>query len=160
VRSSRWVINSPPIPPLGKAADHERVDIWTSYDFIIPGVFLLYSAIYPLGKAEMSNGQAPEDQNDLLFDNFTSQAVVPTGEKTSRYYYSWGPGSRFGGEEIAQVMIDVATQAFLEDKTIIEAQQRIIDSEPGRPAMPASADRAITLFHKMMRDRDSPPQTS
>lgn len=154
VRSSRWITDTPPIPPLGKAADLDRVDIWTSYDFIIPGTFLLYTALCPKGTAERLGGTAPTDDSDILFDNFTSQAVVPTGEKSSRYYFSWGPGARFGGEDIAQIMIDVAKGAFLEDKVMIEAQQKIIDCEPDRPPMPASADKGITIFQRMMKSLD------
>lgn len=151
VRSSRWIVNSPPIPPLGKAAEHERIDMWTTYDFIIPGTFLLYTAMYAAGTAQACDGGKPGKSHEVLFDNFTSQAVVPTSEKSSRYYFSWGPGSRFGGEDVAQLMIDVAKQAFNEDKVMIEAQQRIMDCEPGRPPMPASADKAITIFIRMMK---------
>ncbi|WP_144095971.1 aromatic ring-hydroxylating dioxygenase subunit alpha [Croceicoccus sediminis] len=154
VRSSRWIADTPPVPPLGKAAELDRVDIWTSYDFIIPGTFLLYTALCPTGTAQRLGGRAPTDDDDILFDNFTSQAVVPTGEKTSRYYFSWGPGARFGGEDIAQIMIDVAKGAFLEDKVMIEAQQRIIDCQPDRPPMPASADKGITIFQRMMKSLD------
>ncbi len=154
VRSSRWIVNSPPIPPLGKAAQHDRVDIWTSYDFIIPGTFLLYTAIYPAGTAAACAGEAPGPDHEVLFDNFTSQAVVPLNERQSRYYFSWGPGARFGGEDIAQLMIDVAIQAFTEDKLMIEAQQKVIDCEPDRPPMPASADKAITIFQRMMKSLD------
>lgn len=154
VRSSRWIVDSPPIPPLGKAATHERVDIWTTYDFIVPGVFLLYTAIYAAGTAQLCGDSAPGEQFEVLFNNFTSQAVVPLGEKESRYYFSWGPGSEFGGEEIAQIMIEVAKQAFLEDKVMIEAQQRIIDTDPNARPVPASADKAITIFQRMMRSQD------
>lgn len=155
VRSSRWIENSPPIPPLGKAAEHDRVDIWTTYDFVIPGVFLLYTAMYPAGTAAAYGAAPPGADIEILFNNFTSQAVVPTGEKTSRYYFSWGPGSEFGGEDIAQLMIDVAKQAFLEDKVMIEAQQRIIDTDPSARPMPAAADKAITIFQRMMRSQES-----
>lgn len=156
VRSSRWIVGGPPIPPLGKAADHAEVDIWTTYDFIIPGTFLLYTAIYPAGAAERWGGETPRDEDGILFDNFTSQTVVPLTASTSRYYYSWGPGSRFGGEDIAQIMIDVAGAAFLEDKVMIEAQQKIINCEPNRPPMPATADKAITIFQRMMKSLDKP----
>jgi phenylpropionate dioxygenase-like ring-hydroxylating dioxygenase large terminal subunit len=154
VRVSRWIIDSPPIPPLGKAAEHERVDIWTSYDFIIPGTFLLYSAIHPAGTAASCGGAAPGEALEPLHDNFTSQAVVPLTDKTSRYYFSWGPSSRCGDEAMADIMIAVAKQAFNEDKVMIEAQQKVIDCEPDRPPMPATADKAITIFQRMMRSLD------
>lgn len=160
VRCSRWIIDSPPIPPLGKAAEHERVDIWTTYDFIVPGTLLLYTGMFPGGTAQACDNQAPGGRQDLLFDNFTSQSVVPTAEKTSKYYFSWGPGARFGGEDIAQVMIDVARRAFIEDKEMIEAQQKIVDCEPDRRNMPASADKAITIFTRMMQSLDRQTETA
>lgn len=156
VRSSRWIIGSPPIPPLGEAASHETVDIWTSYDFVLPGVFLLYTAMYAAGTAASCDGHEPGPEHRVLFNNFTSQAVVPTSEKTSRYYYSWGPGAGFGDEAIAQLMIDTATMAFREDKVMIEAQQRVIDCDPAKQPMPATADRAITIFQRLMQSQDRP----
>ncbi|MEO0030532.1 MAG: hypothetical protein RIS94_290 [Pseudomonadota bacterium] len=154
VRSSRWIVDSPPIPPLGEAASHERVDIWTSYDFVLPGVFLLFTAMYTAGTADACGGEAPGLEHRVLFNNFTSQAVVPTSVKTARYYYSWGPGAEFGDEAVAQLMIDTATMAFHEDKVMIEAQQRVIDNDPSRLPMPATADRAITIFQRLMRSQD------
>lgn len=160
VRNSRWIEGSPPIPPLGDAAGHEQVDIWTSYDFIIPGVFLLYTAICPTGTAALRGDQPPQEGDTILFDNFTSQAVVPTGEMTSRYYFSWGPAARWGGQEMADMMIAVAKQAFLEDKVMIEAQQRIIDTDPTARVMPSAADKAITIFQRMMAGLDRAPESS
>ncbi|MCW2406915.1 vanillate O-demethylase monooxygenase subunit [Sphingobium sp. B1D7B] len=154
IRSSRWIINSPPIPPLGKAAQHERVDIWTSFDFIMPGTFLLYTAMYAAGTARLCGEGEPGAEHEILFNNFTSQAVVPLSEQTSRYYFSWGPGAAFGTEADAQIMIDVAKSAFLEDKVMIEAQQRIINANPQVRPMPTSADKAITIFQRMMKAQD------
>lgn len=154
VRSSRWIVDSPPIPPLGRAAAHERVDIWTSYDFIIPGVFLLYTAMYAAGTAQACGDAEPGEDREILFNNFTNQAVVPINETQSRYYFSWGPGSDHGDEAVAEIMINVAKQAFLEDKIMIEAQQAIIDADPSARVMPAGADKAITIFQRLMRARD------
>jgi vanillate O-demethylase monooxygenase subunit len=80
--------------------------------------------------------------------------VTPTSESTTSYYFSWGPAAEHGDEAMAQAMIDVAIMAFNEDKTMIEAQQRIIDTDPGRRVMPTSADKAITLFTRLMQSQD------
>lgn len=156
VRSSRWIVGTPPIPPLGEAASHARVDMWTTYDFVLPGVLLLYTAMYVAGTADACGGEEPGPEQHILFNNFSSQGVVPLTETTSRYYFSWGPGAEFGDQAIAQLMIDTATLAFNEDKVMIEAQQRVIDSDPSRPFMPATADRAITIFQRLMQSQDRP----
>lgn len=158
VRSSRWIRSSPPTPPLGRAAGVERVDMWTSYDFVLPGVFLLYTAICPEGTAEICGGEAPGDDADILFSNFTSQAVVPTSATTSRYYFAWGPPKSQGTEADADIMIEVAKMAFNEDKVMIEAQQKIINADPYRRPVPTTADRSITLFTRLMRAQDNPSE--
>ena len=152
VRSSRWITNTRPIPPLGEAARHDLVDIWTSYDFLMPGIFLLYTSIHPVGTAAACGGQAPATPG--LFDNFTSQAVTPVGDRASVYYYSWGPRAGHGDGAMAQAMVDIASGAFEEDRTMIEAQQRIIDGDLSARPMPVAADKGITLFHRMMATQD------
>jgi hypothetical protein len=42
-------------------------------------------------------------------------------------------------------------QAFYEDKVIIEAQQKVIDLEPGRPMVPMSFDAGPTQFRRILR---------
>ncbi|WP_298166002.1 aromatic ring-hydroxylating dioxygenase subunit alpha [Novosphingobium sp.] len=157
VRSSRWLVGSPPIPPLGKAAEHTTVDIWTTYDFVLPGVFLLYTALFPAGTAAACGGLPPSDDLPSLHSNFTSQAVTPTSGTTTTYYYSWGPAAQHGDEAMAQLMIDIATMAFNEDKVMIEAQQRVISADPSRRPVPTTADKAITLFTRLMRAQDKDP---
>ena len=155
VRSSRWISNTPPVPPLSKAAEHDRVDIWTSYDFVLPGVFLLYTAMFPPGTADACGNGPPPADLPTLFANFTSQAVTPTSETTTSYYYSWGPASEHGDEAMAQAMIDVAGMAFHEDKVMIEAQQKIINRNPATRPMPTTADKAITIFTRLMQSQDA-----
>lgn len=158
VRVERWVESAPPLPPLPSLATYESVDMWASYEFLIPGVFLMYTSLHPPGTAKGSNHAAPA--GDVLFSNFTCQAVTPLTADSSRYFFSWGPGSQFGGEEIAQQMIDVAMAAFLEDKLIIEAQARIIAMSPGEKIMPNAADRTVTIFQRMMERMKHPASTS
>jgi phenylpropionate dioxygenase-like ring-hydroxylating dioxygenase large terminal subunit len=152
IRVSRWLRDSPPIPPLGEAARHSNVDIWSSYDFLAPGVFLMYTGLYPSGTADRLRGAAPAQDLPSLHGNFTSQAVTPTSNTTSRYFFSWGPDRNQGDESMAQTMLEIALQAFHEDKSIIEAQQRVMEVEPNRPPLPVPADRGPMLFQRIMRD--------
>ena len=47
----------------------------------------------------------------------------------------------------------IAHQAFAEDRTMIQAQQRVIDITPEPRIMPTGADRAITLFNQLIAKR-------
>ena len=82
--------------------------------------------------------------------SFTSQAVTPVTEKTARYFFSWGPHRNFGNEETRDGMMRVAAQAFTEDKTMIEAQQRVIDGSPDAQVMPTAQDKGVTLFNRLI----------
>jgi phenylpropionate dioxygenase-like ring-hydroxylating dioxygenase large terminal subunit len=116
-------------------------DNWQSYDFLAPGVLLMHTVVCPFGTAERF-GQRPPDlsQVEVISENFTSQAVTPTSERASRYFFSWGPRSGEGSDAMAEAMMQLALMAFGEDKTMIEAQQRVIDMGPEQKEVLTSAD--------------------
>lgn len=145
IRVERWV-EEDPVPPFLEGRGFSSVDQYIHYDYLVPGILLLWTEIHPGGTA------APlgQDRPDPLLGTFSAQAVTPIDERHSRYFFSWGPRARDGDEHMAAAMMAVARQAFDEDKTIIEAQQKIIDRDPARSAMPVAADKGVTLFQRMM----------
>ena len=152
VRIDRWLQSVPPIPPLGKAAGQGAVDHWAQLDYLVPGVFHFYNALYPAGTASKYGGEAPsKDDPSLLYEHYTQQAVTPMTADTTRYFFSWGPSGRTGSAEDAAVMRQVLNAAFLEDKTIIEAQHKIIALDPDRKPMPIVHDKGVTLFQRLMQ---------
>lgn len=152
VRLNRWLRNIPPIPPLGKAADHARVDHWAQLDYYVPGVFSFYNSMFPTGTADKyANAEPDKDDPSMLFEHYTQQAVTPMTERTTRYFFTWGPSRRHGDEQTAAIMRQVLATAFIEDKVIIEAQQKVIDLDPSRLPMPTVHDRGVTLFQRLMQ---------
>lgn len=147
VRFERWIVGT-----LGASMRKSAspVDSWQSYDFLLPGVLLMWSANFPEGTAERLGHQPPDPAEAIAGLNFTSQAVTPTTDRTSRYFFSWGPHKRHGGEEMRDGMMALAAQAFGEDKVMIEAQQQVIDRNPGLPVMPTAHDRGVTLFNRLV----------
>lgn len=87
----------------------------------------------------------------MLFEHYTQQAVTPMTERTTRYFFTWGPSRRHGDEQTAAIMRQVLATAFIEDKVIIEAQQKVIDLDPSRLPMPTVHDRGVTLFQRLMQ---------
>ena len=149
VRFERWVTDVAPIPPLGKAAAHERVDIWSLYDFLVPGLFLFYNGLHVAGSAkDMEYGPPPRE--DALFEHYTQQSVTPIDERRTLYTFCWGPSTRLGTAEDAEVMTRILGKAFYEDKDLIEAQQRIIDCDPARSVMPTAGDKGVVKFNLLM----------
>jgi len=147
VRVQRWMKNT-----FGQSTRRsaEPIDSWQSYDFLVPGVLLMWSAQYPLGTADRLNMAAPRKEEAIGGLNFTSQAVTPLTGDTARYFFSWGPHRSHGNEAMRDAMMALAAMAFDEDKVMIEAQQRVIDMTDDPRVMPTSHDRGVTLFNRLV----------
>ncbi len=112
------------------------------------------TAIFPKGTAEALNFAAPPDlavARHVLPTNFTSQAVTPITDTKTRYFYSWGPQAGEGSDEIAEQLLALANMAFAEDHVMIEAQQRIINTDPGRREVLTSADVGPTQMRSVLQ---------
>jgi len=169
IRVQRWVTE--PLNEHAEALLTDRLGLhndeqWQSYDFLAPGVLLMYSAFYPPGTAQRLNrGEPGADDGEPISANFTSQAVTPMTPRTCRYFYSWGPRAGAGADETADLMIAVARKAFAEDKEMIEAQQKVMDHDPTRRELPLSADLGPTRMRRVIdelieAEQSEPPHAS
>jgi len=148
VRFERWVVNRQRM--FSKDAN-ALVDNWSSYDFVVPGVLLMWNGSFPAGTARACNFTKPDYQQALCDVTFTSQAVTPLTENTARYFFSWGPHCAHGDEARRDLLMGIASQAFGEDKVMIEAQQRVIDRTANPQIMPTTADKGVTLYGQIVR---------
>ncbi len=144
VRVERWLSNRKGLP--GRPLT-EPNDSYSRYDFLVPGVLLMTGGVFPVGTQQRFNGGEPDLSEALTGVTFTSQAVTPMKSKTARYFFSWGPHRKHGDEAHRDVLMGIAAMAFGEDRTIIEAQQRVIDDTEAPRIMPITADRGVTLFN-------------
>jgi vanillate O-demethylase monooxygenase subunit len=147
VRFERWITASR--GPVGRGGD-ELTDTWSTYDFLIPGVLLMWSGSFKLGTAAACNFEKPDYAQALRGVTFTSQAVTPLAERRARYFFSWGPHRQHGDEALRDLLMKVAAQAFGEDKVMIEAQQKVIDRTPDAAIMPTAHDRGVTMFSRLV----------
>ena len=146
VRFERWIPNS--AGPGGVAGG--LFDSWTSYDFLIPGILLMYMGNFPLGTAQACNGGPPDLTQAVGGVSFTNQAVTPMDAKETRYFFSWGPHRQHGDEALRDILMGIAAMAFGEDKVIIEAQQKVIDRAGNQQIMPTVHDRGAILFNRLV----------
>jgi phenylpropionate dioxygenase-like ring-hydroxylating dioxygenase large terminal subunit len=147
VRFERWITGT--AGPVGRGTD-ELTDSWSTYDFLIPGVLLMWSGSFKLGTAAGCNFERPDYSQALRGVTFTSQAVTPLAERRARYFFSWGPHRQHGDEALRDLLMKVAAQAFGEDKVMIEAQQKVIDRTPDAVIMPTAHDRGVTMFSRLV----------
>ena len=125
------------------------LDLWNSYDFLFPGIFLLHTSFYPIGTAERCKGAAPSEPP--LFLRYDDQAVTPMSNRTSRYFYAAGARSADIDQDRVGRLFAVVEAAFNEDKAIIEAQQKLIDLDSTRRMLPTSLDAGPTQFRKLVQ---------
>jgi vanillate O-demethylase monooxygenase subunit len=147
VRFSRWITGTSG-PNARKSGG--LVDSFMTYDFLIPGVLLMWNGQYPAGTAAALEYGRPDFAAATGGVTFTSQAVTPLTGKTSRYFFSWGPHRDHGDAALRDQLMDLAAMAFGEDKTMIEAQQKVIDRTPDPRIMPTAHDKGVTIFTRLV----------
>jgi vanillate O-demethylase monooxygenase subunit len=147
LRIERWYPDSRLAP--GRP---ERVDTLNRYRYLLPGLFLMTTAWYPLGAAERCDFGVPDEQP--LAHRADQQAVTPISERRSRYFYATGFAAENARPELVEAIFGIVNAAFAEDKRIIEGQQRIWDlTPPGRRMLPSPHDAAPLAFRRLVAAR-------
>ena len=145
----KWIID-----PLDPSAP-QPMETWSSYRYLLPGLFLLEGRYYPVGTAQKCGFKAPpKDLDDtILAKQLEQQAVTPISDTKTRYLYTTNYAEKFADQMQSQESwIEVTTAAFLEDKTIIEAQQRIWNlTSDGEPRAFIPQDKAPSMFRKLIQ---------
>ena len=146
LRFERWHTGHRPRGFMKKLG--EEVDVWTTYDFLFPGVFLQRTCFHPAGTADRSGRGSP--QGEPLFYRIDEQAVTPISGRASRYFYAAGARANDIDPDRLERLFAVTTTAFHEDKRLIEAQQKLIELEPDRKMLPTSLDAGPAQFRKLV----------
>jgi hypothetical protein len=146
VRFDRWFIDAD-LP--GKAG--QKADVWSSYDFAVPGIFVMHGARYPAGTAQRFKLAEPVGIEPIS-RNIEQQAVTPIDESRTAYYFATGLiGQNRDMTEALSTRIDVVMAAFEEDRKIIEAQQRIWNqTDQSIPKVFLPQDKGPHLMRRMI----------
>lgn len=150
VRVERWMRDArtppPQVPVVGP-----HCDVLTSFDYLVPGYFLLRTRYYRAGAAQRSDADRP--QEEPIFASCTSQALMPRTRRKTTYFFCFGPWDRQpGAAQLKEAFRDLALKAFTEDWEMLTAQQRNIDLDPSRKMAFFEVDRAPTLYHRVVEE--------
>lgn len=148
LRHIRW-IEAMDTPPGDRKMD-AKVDFYLEYDYLVPGILLMWSGVFPTGTAKACDFGIPDYALAVGGVARTSQAVTPLESGKARYFFSVGPHRLHGDEERRDKDLAMTLMAFDEDKTMIEAQQKILLRKPDHVVIPTAHDRAITQFERLM----------
>jgi len=147
LRFERWHTGHRPRGFMKKLG--EEVDVWTTYDFLFPGVFLQRTCFHPAGTADRSGRGSP--QGEPLFYRIDEQAVTPISGRASRYFYAAGARANDIDPDRLERLFAVTTTAFHEDKRLIEEQQVILERIPlEQRSIFTPADQAPTRARQMV----------
>ncbi|WP_178133940.1 aromatic ring-hydroxylating dioxygenase subunit alpha [Vineibacter terrae] len=146
LRVQRWLRNQ----VRGYLRRDATFDMWSTYDFLVPGIFLLRTAWYPPGTADGLQLKPPTAAP--LFLRCDEQAVTPMTARAARYFYATGARAADIDQRQLDRMFAVVEAAFHEDKAIIEAQQVVIDRDPTRRMLPTSFDAGPTQFRRILAE--------
>jgi phenylpropionate dioxygenase-like ring-hydroxylating dioxygenase large terminal subunit len=148
VRVERWMPNARTRPAL-EAELGLHNDTLTTFDYLLPGYFLLTTCNFPVGAAARAGGKRPSEEP--VFRTWTSQAVTPRSRRKTTYFFCFGPWSKQpGAEQMKKVYRDLAEMVFNEDRDILTAQQRIIDADPSRRMALFDVDRAPVMYRRLV----------
>jgi vanillate O-demethylase monooxygenase subunit len=149
IRVERWTINTP-------TQEYDKngppgADSLLRYDYLAPGILLMHLMQFPAGTAKGAGFAVPTIEPTHA--NFTSQAVTPLTELSSRYFYSWGPRSCEArvAPNLVDGMMDLANRAFEEDRRMIEAQQRNLLAPHDDEPLVISHDRGPLLMREVLK---------
>jgi phenylpropionate dioxygenase-like ring-hydroxylating dioxygenase large terminal subunit len=147
----RWFVNQVANP--GEAVP-VLVDTWNEYRFLLPGLFLMISKLYPLGTAAKFQFGPPAADEQQLMWRFDQQAVTPIRDGETRYLYAAGVEARIATAELLEGLFAIVNAAFAEDKRMIEAQQKVWNLTPSsRQKAFIPQDKAPAMFRRMIARR-------
>jgi vanillate O-demethylase monooxygenase subunit len=131
---------------------------FNTYDYILPGIFLMKSSLYPVGTAEKCGFKPPSEESPIT--QWEQQAVTPQMLGKSRYMFASGfrTDTEAGPDEVNLELVEhnfsVVMAAFAEDKVMIEGQQKIWDLTPDdRKKAFIPQDKAPSVFRRMINSR-------
>ncbi|MGB3068206.1 MAG: aromatic ring-hydroxylating dioxygenase subunit alpha [Ottowia sp.] len=148
---TRWYLNDE-MPNLHRrvARFEGKVDRWQIYQWSPPALLRMDAGSAPAGTGAPEGRRAPEA---LQFRHTSIQ--TPETENTSHYWFCQARNFELDNEQITESIYQAVVEAFEEDRTMIEAQQKVMDLVPGRPTIPIAADSGLNqarwLIDRMLK---------
>jgi phenylpropionate dioxygenase-like ring-hydroxylating dioxygenase large terminal subunit len=121
-----------------------HLDRWFDYDFLLPATLLMHSGGKP-------SGSAPDDMSQAVRLH-SCQTLTPETENSTHYFFQQSHQSDLGDESVTQSIYDSLIQAFEEDRNMVTAQHKNMQSPSQRPMLPLHFDAALVQFRKMVSE--------
>ena len=147
LKFTRWMRNSLPPPSYVKAAGFQgRVDRCQEFEFVAPNTVLQWTGATDAGTA------TDNPQRDFRFQFRLFHGLTPETETSCFYFWSAANGYRQNDPEATEQLYREIAPTFLEDKEMVEAQQRRLD-ELGEQGLVDIASDANRMHMRRMVER-------
>ncbi|TAM10832.1 MAG: aromatic ring-hydroxylating dioxygenase subunit alpha [Nevskiaceae bacterium] len=125
-----------------------RFDLEFDINITIPLNWVTHIKVYPAGTEGVGR--------QLISETYTVQTVCPEDEDGVQYYYSWGESKATDFPGVSDLLRETLDKAFVEDKTMLEAQHVRRAEKPDAPminiAVDAGPNKMLGVLDKMLRE--------
>ena len=150
VTLTRWMIDCDAPPFMAKqlriARDlpPEHVDRWQIIRFDAPSTIVI-----DVGVAATGTG-APQGDRSYGFNGRVLNTVTPQSDGRCYYFFGYARDFALTSEELTAELRAANIRIFTEDRVVLEAQQKAIDSLPQRKLLNLSTDRGSMLSRRII----------
>lgn len=158
VRMTRWYLNEPSLAPYlaGFETFLGPVDRWHIYELTTKGnVFNMDSGSAPAGTGAPEGRRVPE-----AMQFHATQIVTPEDEHNSHFFWTYAHNFNLQDAQFTARLADRIAEGFEEDRTIIEAQQKVIQASGDDKMAYIFVDNGLALGRRLLARRLAEEQQS
>jgi phenylpropionate dioxygenase-like ring-hydroxylating dioxygenase large terminal subunit len=145
VRVGRWMIDFKPPPLFAKAGGIEgNVDRWQHATWRPPSIVYM-----DVGVAKTGTG-APQGDRSQGISIWSTHLVTPETETTCHYHFGFARNFKLDDAEMSKVLHEGTVNTFLEDKVMLEAQQKKLQGGAIDGLIHIAADGAQLQARRML----------
>ncbi len=145
-RVERWHLDSDP-PPFHKKVIRNKggkVDRRNIATMTIPGIFTMETLFAPAGQdAQAVNVTGAKEYRNCQF-------MTPETGRSTHFFWSYLNNFESEDSTISRSLLDSLIEGFMEDKEIIERQQRTLEADPSFQMLAILADAPLAHFRRVL----------
>jgi phenylpropionate dioxygenase-like ring-hydroxylating dioxygenase large terminal subunit len=151
VKLTRWYLDEPDFAPYLKGYEtfSGRVDRWNIYELsTLSNRFSMAAGSAPAGSGAPEGVIVPE-----AMQFHSNQVITPEDEHNTHYFWTYAHNFALADRALTIGLADRISEAFVEDRRMIEAQQRMVDRYPGETMAFILADNGLALGRRLIDEK-------
>jgi len=147
IRVGRWMLDFEPAPLFAAAGGFNgRIDRWQFANWRAPALVFMDVGAAPAGTG------APEGDRSQGVSVWSTHMITPETETSCHYHFGWARNFKLEDEAMSQLIFDGTLATFLEDKAMIEAQQKKLQGAALDGLVDINADTAQLQARRILAE--------